>query len=401
MPRHRILEIIPTLDRSGAEKQMVLLATGLPKSDFEVAVCALTRSGPYAEPLRAAGIPLFEIGKARKFSLTAYIRLKKVIREFSPDLVHTWIFAANAYGRKAAFDCGVPRIICGERCVDPWKQNWHLMVDRWLARKTDAFAVNSFGIRDFYVARGLPARKFAVIPNAVLPSEPSPVSKRELLDALRIPYSESEGTRLPYLVGLIARLWPQKRVRDAIWAAEQLKFTETDFHLIVIGDGPERENLLRYRDEIRIQDRVHFIGHRGDVYKFMPHFDVVWSISGYEGLSNTVMEAMSAGVPVVASDIPGHRELIENGKTGILVSEYGGDPIRRRTAFCRETFMLLQPGAVELRRRMGEAAQLRIQSEYSLGKMIASYAELYKNLLADVPDGGSIGSDASSSAGKL
>ena len=375
----KVLQIIPSLDRSGAEKQMTLLACGLPKEEFQSAVCVLTRSGPYAEDLKRAGIPLFEIGKKRKLSLRAYQRLKAVIRAFRPDIVHTWIFAANAYGRRAAAACGVPKIVCGERCADLWKQPWHLAVDRALARKTDRIVANSAGVREYYTARGIPASLFEIIPNAAVPLPPSTVTKEELLRRLGVPLSD--GAPLPFLIGLVARLWPQKRVRDAIWTAEQLKFTGLDFHLVVIGDGPERENLLRYRDEIRITDRVHFIGHRGDVFNFLPHFDLLWSVSGYEGLSNAVLEAMSAGVPVVASDIPGHRELVLPGKTGVLIPEYAGDAIRRRTEVCRESFALLQPGAAAVRAAMGSAARRRAETEFGLAPMINRYAELYRRLL--------------------
>ena len=374
----KILQIIPTLDRSGAEKQMTLLACGLAKEEFEVNVCALTRGGPYADDLKEAGVPLTVIGKKRKFSPAAYQRLKSVIRAFRPDIVHTWIFAANAYGRAAAASCGVPKIVCGERCVDPWKESWHLAVDRALSKKTDAIAANSVGVRDFYVERGIPASLFEIIPNAATPLPPSGVSKDEILRRLGVRLEE--GKPLPYLIGMVARLWPQKRIRDAIWTAEQLKFTMLDFHLVIIGDGPQRENLLRYRDEIRITDRVHFIGHRDDVYNFMPHFDLLWSMSGYEGLSNTVMEAMSAGVPVVASDIPGHRELVLSGKTGVLIPEFYGEPIRRRTEFCRESFFLLRPEADETRRRMGAAAKERIETEFGLSQMLRRYAGLYRRL---------------------
>lgn len=374
----RILQIIPTLDRSGAEKQMTLLACGLPKEEFEVGVCALTRGGPYAADLNRAGIPVYEIGKKHKFSPAAYYRLKTVIRAFRPDIVHTWIFAANAYGRAAAAACGVTKIVCGERCVDPWKEPWHLAVDRRLAKKTSVIAANSVGVREFYAERGIPASLFEIIPNAATPLLPSSVSKEEIFRQLGV--RREPGKPLPFLIGLVARLWPQKRVRDAVWSAEQLKFTGLDFHLVVIGDGPQRENLLRYRDEIRITDTVHFVGHRDDVYNFMPHFDLLWSTSEYEGLSNTVMEAMSAGVPVVASDIPGHRELVVPGETGVLIPEFHGEPIRHRTEFCRESFFLLQPEAEARRRRMGAAAKERIETEFGLSQMLRRYAELYRKL---------------------
>ena len=123
----RILLIIPTLDRCGAEKQLTLLATGLPRDRFDVQVCALTRTGPLAESLDAAGIPLTVIGKRGKIDPAAYWRLRQHIRRLAPDIVHTWIFAANAYGRWAAFSAGVRHVLAGERCVDPWKR-WHELV---------------------------------------------------------------------------------------------------------------------------------------------------------------------------------------------------------------------------------------------------------------------------------
>jgi hypothetical protein len=98
---HRILEILPTLDRSGAEKQLLLLAAGLPRDEFEVHVCALTRGGPLWPEFQAAGVPVTVLGKAWKFDPVALWRLRQFVRRLRPDLVHTWIFAANAYGRVA------------------------------------------------------------------------------------------------------------------------------------------------------------------------------------------------------------------------------------------------------------------------------------------------------------
>ncbi len=113
---HRILHIIPTLDAHGAEKQLSLLATGLPGERFDVHVCALTRSGPYEAKLRDAGIPVVVIGKRWKLDPAAYSRLKRHIAQLKPDLVHTWLFAANSYGRAAALAAGVRHVVASERC---------------------------------------------------------------------------------------------------------------------------------------------------------------------------------------------------------------------------------------------------------------------------------------------
>ena len=169
----RILHIIPTLDAGGAEKQLTLLAAGLPRDRFDVHVCALTRGGPLEELLRQAGMPLCVIGKRWKLDPAALWQLKRHIERLKPDLVHTWLFAGNSYGRAAALWAGVPRLVAGERGVDRWKE-WHeLAIDRKLSRRTDRIATNSRAVRDFYVARGLPAEKFVVIPNGIGPAAAS------------------------------------------------------------------------------------------------------------------------------------------------------------------------------------------------------------------------------------
>jgi glycosyltransferase involved in cell wall biosynthesis len=200
----------------------------------------------------------------------------------------------------------------------------------------------------------------------VPPGEPPAVTRQQLLAVLGLP-AESR------LVALVGRLWPQKRVKDAIWAADLLKVIRDDVHLLVIGDGPQRDRLRRYRDQCLIGDKVHFLGERGDVPRILPHCDVLWSTSGYEGQSNVILEAMAAGVPVVATDIPGTRELVHSGVTGYLV------PVGRRAAFAKWTERLLDDAA--LAARLAAAARDRVQSEFSVEQMVSRHAELYREVL--------------------
>jgi glycosyltransferase involved in cell wall biosynthesis len=363
----RALQIIPTLDRSGAEKQLTLLAAGLPRERFDVRVCVLTRTGPLAADLDAAGIPWTLIGKRWKADPLALWKLRRHIQEWKPDLVQTWLFAANSFGRAAALSAGVPRVVASERSVDPWKSGWQFGVDRWLARRTAAIVVNSTGVRDFYTRHGLPNEKFEVIPNGVELPPPSTRTRADLLKELGLP----EGARI---VGAVGRLWPQKRLKDLIWAADLLKVIRDDVHLLIIGDGPLRDRLERYRRQVRIEDRVHFLGHRADVADLLPHFDVLWLGSGYEGMPNVVMEAMAAGVPVVATDIPGTRDLVQTNVTGYLV------PIGDRAGFAKYTRKLLDDDA--LRNAFGAAGQARMREEFSVAKMIERYAAFYERILA-------------------
>jgi glycosyltransferase involved in cell wall biosynthesis len=362
----RVLHIIPTLDRSGAEKQLMLLATGLPRDEFDPHVCVLTRTGPYEADLHQAGVPVKVIGKSFKVDPAAFFRLKRHIAELRPDVVHTWLFAANSYGRAAALAAGVKHVIAAERCVDPWKV-WHeLAIDRWLARRTARIVVNSSGVRDFYVDHGLPVEKFVVIPNGMPPPESSTVSRSDLLAERGLPLNAR-------LIGAVGRLWPQKRMKDLIWAADLLKVIRDDVYLLIVGDGPHRERLEQFRRQVRIEDKVHFLGHRSDVSRLMPHFDLLWLASEYEGLPNVVMEAMAAAVPVVATDISGNRDLVVPNETGYLV------PVGDRAAFARQANKLLDD--LELSRRLGEAGRQRILTDFTIEKMVERHAQLYREVL--------------------
>jgi glycosyltransferase involved in cell wall biosynthesis len=362
MLRPRILQIIPSLDRAGAEKQLTLLAAGLRQREFDVRVCALTRGGPCQADLQRAGVPTAVIGKRWRADPQAFWRLKRHIDEVRPDVVHTWLFAANAYGLAAARACGIRRVIAGQRCIDPWKGWAELAVDRWGARHCECVVANSGGVRDFYVAHGLPAERIRVIPNAVATACAAETTRGQILAELGL----SERARL---VGLVGRFWPQKRVKDAIWAADLLKVIRDDVHLLIFGDGPQRDRLLRYREQVVIRDKVHFLGQRNDLAQWLPHFDVLWSTSGYEGQSNAILEAMAAGVPVVATDIPGTRELVVPGETGFLVR------VGHRAGFARWTNQLLDDAA--LAGRMGQAGRERAAREFSVEAMVSRYAELY------------------------
>ncbi|MEX2112236.1 MAG: glycosyltransferase [Pirellulales bacterium] len=363
----RILHIIPTLDRSGAEKQLVLLAQGLPREEFEVHVCALSRLGPLAAGLQQAGIPVACVNKQWKFDPPAWWRLRNHIRALRPDLVQTWLFAANAYGRTAARWAGVNHLVASERCVDEWK-GWHeLAVDRWLVRHTDAIVVNSQGVQAFYAQQGIPPAKLRLIYNGIAPTPASTTSRDALLSELELPPASR-------LIGAVGRLWPQKRLKDLIWATDLLHVIRDDVHLLVIGDGPQREALERYARQCHVAEHVHFLGLRHDVPRLMPHFDLLWLASSFEGLPNVVMEAMAAGVPVVASDIPGNRELVVSAETGYLV------PLGDRAAYARFAHKILENPALRL--QLAAAARQRIAREFTVEAMVAGHAALYRELLA-------------------
>lgn len=363
----RVVLVIPTMDRGGAEQQVALLAAGLVERDISVHVVLLTRGGPRLTTLKECQVPYTLIGKRGKFDPTAFSRLKRVLRELQPTVVHTFLFAANSYGRYAAMRIGVPVIIGSERCVDLWKTWRHLLVDRYLARCSDAMTTNSAGVVDYYASRGIARDLFHVIPNG-LPPRATALKTREQV-AMQFGLHPDRKW-----IGAVGRLWPQKRYRDLIWAADMLNnLRGDDTTLFIVGDGPQRAELLRFRDSVSNPRRVQFGGTREDVSDLLPHLQAFWVASGYEGQSNALMEAMQAAVPCVVTDIPGNRDLVIHDVTGILVKL--GDA----ADFARQTQHLWEHPEMAL--EIARAGHERIQSSFTVPAMVESHLALYQRLL--------------------
>ena len=216
-----VLQLIPTLDRSGAEKQMVLLAKGLPRDRFRVEVATLTRLGPLEAELNAAGIPVTAIGKQFKLDPLALARLTRFLKAGTFDVVQTWIFAANTYGRVAARLAGVPVVVVAEMAVDLWKgrssgsstAGWRPGATAWSATRTRwSTSIASLGVPD---------DRLAMIYSGTDDEEPPAVDPR----AIRAEFGfEAEAP----LVLFAGRLAEQKRVDDLLKALDLLQHVQPD-----------------------------------------------------------------------------------------------------------------------------------------------------------------------------
>ena len=364
---HRVSLIIPTLERGGAEKQLTILATHLPEHGYCPEVIVLTRSGPYEAVLREAGITVHVLNKRLKADPVCWWQLRRLLQRGNYDLVHTWLFAGNSYGRMAAASIGLRPIVATERCADHWKSALHFQVDRFLVRYTDRIVVNSRGVLDFYRDRvGIPADKLTLIPNALPDEQPEFVSRRAKRAELGLDESH-------LVVGFVGRLWPQKRVQDLIWACDIVRNIKPQIRVLIVGDGPLADYLRAYAQDVGMGERTLFLGQREDVHELLHAMDVLVLPSEYEGMPNCVLEAMAAGLPVVATAIPGTSELVRHGETGFLV------PVGDRAALAKRINQLLDdPG---LRRRMGDAGRGFVRSHFTVERMVSAHVRLYTELL--------------------
>lgn len=363
----KVLQLIPTLDRSGAEKQMVMLAAGLPRDRFRVEAAALTRSGPLEADLAAAGVPTTTIGKRLKVDPFALRRLTRFLKAGRFDVVQTWIFAANAYGRVAARRAGVPVVVTAEMAVDLWKGPIERFVDRRLATCCDKLVGNSRAVVDFYAGLGVPADRLEMIHSGVADDPPPAVDPA----AVRVEIGFPRDAKLALFVG---RLAPQKRVADLLKVLDLLQHVQPDLRTAIVGDGPLRGSLEKLARQLELTDRVRFLGHRDDVPRLMAAADVVALPSEYEGLPNVVLEAMIQAKPVVATAAPGTTEVVVDGVTGVL-APVGSLPLLARGL--RDLIRDPRRAAA-----LGAAGRERALAEFRADAMVARFADLYERLAA-------------------
>ncbi|MCX7385865.1 MAG: glycosyltransferase [Planctomycetales bacterium] len=361
----RVAYVIPTLDQSGAERQLTLLATSLPRETYAVRVFALQRGGPYLKSLTDAGIEVRVLGKRFRLDPLTWYRLRRELRSFQPDIVQSFLFAANSYVRLPGVTPPTAKIVVSERCVDSWKRGWQLSLDRRQISRTHALTANSNSVADFYASVGVPRHLITVIPNA-LPLTESLFSRQQARDILGLTHEHK-------VVGFVGRLAPQKRLHDLIWAFQLLHQIVDSARLVLIGSGPERDALAELATRFGCRDRVVFTGHREDASALMAAFDAFVLASDFEGMSNSLMEAMSIGLPCIASNIPPNRELITDGETGLLFP-VGKSPDLTKLA----ARVLADP---ELAKRLGQAARERIEKHHKVEQMVAAHESVYHRLL--------------------
>jgi glycosyltransferase involved in cell wall biosynthesis len=361
----KVLQLIPTLDRAGAEKQMMLLAKGLPRDRFCTEVAALTRTGPLEAELQAAGIGVTVIGKRFKLDPVALARLTRFVKARAFDVVHTWIFAANTYGRIAARLAGTPVVVVAEMAVDLWKGPREKFVDRRLASWCGSLVGNSHAVVDYYRELGVPQERLTMIYSGMTDEEPPPVDSAALRTALGF----DPGAPLILFAG---RLAEQKRVDDLLKAIDLVQHVQPDVRTVIAGDGPLRAQLEETAHLYHLDGRVRFLGHRDDLPCLLAASDIVVLPSEYEGLPNIVLEAMQFRKPVVATSAPGTSEVVVDGQTGFLV------PVGNVTLLARAIRDVVRDPA--LARRLGEGGRARVEAHFRADVMVARFASLYEDL---------------------
>ncbi|HKP97241.1 MAG TPA: glycosyltransferase family 4 protein [Fibrobacteria bacterium] len=367
MPRIRILHIVHSLGYGGMESRIARLARGLPRETHEVEVLSFKAASTGKLEL-AAGVPhrLFPIPSGLHPLLL--LRLALAVRRGGYDIVHTHNWSSMFYGVAAAALARGPVVVHGEHGLNrsdlsgiPWKR---LAAQRVLARIAD-WIVPVNGVIAAHVRKAwrLDDSRMTVIPNGVdlerfAPAPPGPAP---------------EG----FALGMVGRLDDVKDIGCALRAVRLLidQGKGEGLRLILVGEGPMRERLGALAAETGVADRVEFAGARSDVEAWYPRFHLYLNTSVYEGMCNTLLEAMACGLPLVASRVPGNAAWLKETENGLFFE--AGDA--RGLAGCIEA-LRADPHA---RGAMGRRNRLRAETEFDNRRFIEAYAGLYARLLAN------------------
>ena len=362
----RVLFLIDELDIGGTEQQLLELVKRLDRQKYLPMVCCF-RPGRIAEEIVASGVQVFRIRKRAKVDPSLIYHLWSLIRRERIDLLQTYLFTANTWGRLAAILAGVRIIVSSERNVDIWEKPYTRVIGRYLDRWTHGTIANSTAVKDYLVRKGLAARKIRVIYNGVDPGRFSqPISSDAIKAELGIPPHH-------LVIGLAARLEPQKDLHTFLRAAAQLITREPAASFLVIGGGSLATQLTQEAHTLGLSGRVIFTGARRDIPCLLAACDISVMSSLKEGMSNTILESMAAGKPLVATTVGGNVELIRDGETGFLVPPR--DPAALATAIQR---LLNDPPRAQA---MGQQAKARISELFSVDTMVAATQQLYDELV--------------------
>jgi glycosyltransferase involved in cell wall biosynthesis len=369
--RTRVLFLIDhAVSTGGAERFAIGLASHLPQDRFEPWMCATRVSDAVAtETLAAAGVRLVTLGRSAKWDVHRLAGLVRLMRNHRFDILHTHMFGSNVWGSLMGSAFRIPVIVAQEH---GWSFEGN-PVRAWIdgnvvGRLADRFvAVSQADGRRMVAKEGVPAAKVVVIPTGYIPSPVA--SGTDIRRALSLEPSAP-------IIAIAAILRPEKRLDVLLRAHARVLDAVPRAHLVIAGDGACRDELEQLARSLSIDHAVHFLGRRSDVDSVLRTADVAALSSDREGSPLLMFECMANDVPLVATSVGGIPEVIENGRTGILV------PRRDPDALGRALVALLQDP--DRRAQMVATAREKLP-QYRIDATAARFASLY-DALTDAAD---------------
>ncbi|MGH2443899.1 MAG: glycosyltransferase, partial [Chloroflexota bacterium] len=357
-----IAYLLNQFEDGGAERQLIELIKRLDPVRFRPLLYLGSSSGCIARELDGLNIPIRYV-RGKRGGKYAALKLAREFRRERPKIVHSWMFVANTWARIAGTLARVPIVITSDRGMDTEVSRLHRIADMLLSPGSDHVIVNAHAVaQNVHDTRYVSRDKITNVYNGVdLDLYGRPMDRKLAKRALDLPLD------VP-VIGMVASFCARKRWDVFLEAVEKVNAGHA-VTAICVGDGELRGQMEEYARALGIEQQVRFLGVRADVPNMMAAMDVFVLSSDDEGMPNVVMQAMAAGLPVVATDAGGTDEIVSTGKTGFLVDR--GDSETLAQKICT---LLEQP---ELMAEFGRAGRQLVERDFTFTKSVKRMVELY------------------------
>jgi glycosyltransferase involved in cell wall biosynthesis len=371
----KLLKFVTSFYIGGTERQFVNLSRAIDPSRFDLHLACLERRGDLLNEIDRSRIPVSEYPVhslyqpetfRQQLSLAGYLRRNKI------QILHSYNFYSNVFAIPAARLAGVPVTVAAIRDMGPYLTPMKKRVHRFVCRFADSIVVNAEAIRKWLIAEGYSEEKITVIRNGIDFSR-----FREKTNGASLRRELGLPPRAP-LVLLFSRLNPLKGIEYFLQSASIVAGHFPEARFLIVGDAPQTgaDYIKGLKDDVArlgLENRVIFTGFRLDTPELLSEAAVSVLPSLSEGLSNTLLESMAAGVPVVATNVGGNTEVVEEGVTGLLV------PPRDPEAIAHAVCLLLKNP--ELASSLGRAGKKSVIERFSLDRMVRETEGLYLKLI--------------------
>ncbi len=369
-----VVHVIYRLAVGGLENGLVNLINRMPAERYRHAIVCIDDYTDFRKRIRRDDVKVYALHKRPGTDLGAYVRFWKLLRRLRPAIVHTRNLGALEF-QFPAWLAGVRHRVQGEHGRDTGdlhgtnrKYLWFRKCMRPLVSHYVALSQDLATWLETYA--GVPPQKISQIYNGVDTERFTPSKHRQPLPVEH--FVPEDGV----VIGTIGRMQPEKDqltlVRAFITLLDTVKNGRERLRLVLIGDGPLREQAQMLLREARAEDLTWLPGTRSDAPKIMQALDIFVLPSLIEGVSNTILEAMATGLPVVATAVGGNPELVSQDETGVTV------PAMDVTAMSRAIRAYIE--APELRKAHGKAGRARVENMFSMASMVDGYLEVYGGL---------------------
>ncbi|MBT3881152.1 MAG: glycosyltransferase [Candidatus Scalindua sp.] len=309
-----VVHLVEKLGIGGLERVLTTIALNLNKEKYHVSVWCLSKGGFFADKLIEEGVDVKILNISTSRNPVGIYKLYKLLKYHRIDLIHTHAYSAGTIGRISAFLAGVSVIISHNHSVHDYYNKYYHFVEWLLSLITDRIICVSDTVKRFTSeTQGISAKRLVTIHNGI--NDVCSVSGKAIVDL-----KEELGILPEYtVIGTVTHMEEHKGILYLIQAASHLLRSRKDLIFLLVGDGAQEEELKKLCVNLKIEKNVIFTGERSDIPEMLSLIDIFVLPSVREGLGLSILEAMACGKPVIATNVGGIPEVVEDGVSGILV----------------------------------------------------------------------------------